>query len=347
MEVLFGLLLVILAGLGTGTAAWPIKKIKHLHFEQYLLVLMFTGIILYPWLVVLFSIPDPVEIVSKVGLQTLLISNLLSVCWGIANVLYLICAVRIGAALTGSILSATGMSVGVIIPMIFKGSGMFNNAPGLFSPAGLVIMAGLVVIIIGIVLVSLAGFGREKVLQERDGLLRSSRGSGSFLQGLILVILAGFLSSGLSLSFVYGQGTVIEAAKSQGAGDIIANVTVWAYCILGGGLVNVFYALFLMAKHNSWKRLFERKDELIYGSIIGLQYFGAIILFGRGILLLGVLGASVGFAIQQSFQVIGNQLVGFIGGEWKDIYGKPRKNLYLAFGIILLAVVLLAFSNTI
>src|SRR6478735_1408087 len=146
MEILLGLLLVALAGLGTGTATWPMKKIKNLHFEQYLLVLMFTGIILYPWLVVLFNIPDPAEIVRKVGLKTLLISNLLSVCWGIANVLYLVCAVRIGAALTGAILSATGMSVGVIMPMIFKGSGMFNNAPGLFSPAGLVIMAGLFVI---------------------------------------------------------------------------------------------------------------------------------------------------------------------------------------------------------
>ncbi|ULQ51972.1 L-rhamnose/proton symporter RhaT [Flavihumibacter fluvii] len=347
MEILIGLLLVVLAGLGTGTAAWPMKKIKELNFEQYLFVFMFTGIILYPWLVVLINIPDPIEIVRKVGLRTLVISNLLSVCWGIANVLYLVCVVRIGAALTGAILSAAGMSVGVIIPMIFKGSGMFNNAPGLFSPAGIVIMAGLVVIIIGIALVSLAGFGREKVLQEQGGQLKSSQPSGGFLQGLLLVILAGFLSSGLSLAFVYGQGPVIEAAKSQGAGDITANFTVWAFCILGGGLLNVFYAIFLMAKNNSWKRLFERKDELVYGAIIGLQFIGAIILLGSGMLLLGVLGASVGFAIQQSLQVIGNQLVGFTGGEWKGIYGKPRKNMYLAIGIILVAVILLAFSNAI
>jgi len=109
----------------------------------------------------------------------------------------------------------------------------------------------------------------------------------------------------------------------------------------------VFYALFLMAKNNSWKLLFARKDELLYGSIIGLQFIISIILLGRGMLLLGALGASVGFAIQQSLQVIGNQLVGFLGGEWKGIHGKPRNTMYLAIAIILLAVVILAFSNTI
>ena len=43
MEILIGLVLVVLAGLGTGTVAWPMKKIKELHFEQYLFVFMLRG----------------------------------------------------------------------------------------------------------------------------------------------------------------------------------------------------------------------------------------------------------------------------------------------------------------
>ncbi|MBX3255176.1 MAG: hypothetical protein KF862_13640, partial [Chitinophagaceae bacterium] len=297
-----------------------------------------------PWLVVLIALPDPGAVVKQVGLQQLALSNTLSVCWGIANVLYLVCVVKIGAALTGAVLSAAGLCVGVTIPMILKGSGLFNHAADIFSPAGIVIIIGLIAIIIGIVFVSKAGFGREKVLKQNSD--RPGSGSGNFLQGLLLVILAGFLSSGLSLAFVYGQGPVIEAAKAQGASDLTANITVWAFCALGGGLVNVGYALYLMAKHRSWKKLFERKDELLYGSIIGLQFIIAVILLGRGMLLLGALGASIGFAIQQSLQVIGNQLVGFWGGEWKGVHGLPRKNMYIAITVILLAVVILAYSNT-
>src|SRR5436190_23662815 len=101
---------------------------------------MFTGIILYPWLVVLFRVPDPLLVIKTVGIGPLLISNLLSISWGIANVLYLICVIRIGAALTGAILSAVGISAGVLLPMIFKGSGLFSSAPDIFSYSGKFIM---------------------------------------------------------------------------------------------------------------------------------------------------------------------------------------------------------------
>lgn len=346
MEIIIGLILVTLAGLGTGTVAWPMKKIKDLHFEQYLFVFMFTGIVVYPWIVVLINVPDPIEIIRTVGVKPLLISNLLSICWGVANVLYLICVVRIGAALSGAILSALGMSVGVILPMIFKGTGLFSGAPNIFSKAGIVIMLGLFVIIIGVVLVSIAGFGREKILMNKNNLNKKQQASGGFLRGLILIILAGVLSSGLSLAFVYSQGPIIEAAKQQGAGEITANFTVWALGILGGALVNILYAAYLMTKKKTWHLIFIRKDEIIFGAIAGLQFIFSIILLGRGMVLLGILGASIGFGIQQSMQVVGNQLVGFLGGEWKGVNGKPRKILYAAIAVILTAVIIFSFSNT-
>lgn len=346
MEIIIGLILVTLAGLGTGTVAWPMKKIKDLHFEQYLFVFMFTGIVVYPWIVVLINVPDPIEIIRTVGVKPLLISNLLSICWGVANVLYLICVVRIGAALSGAILSALGMSVGVILPMIFKGTGLFSGAPNIFSKAGIVIMLGLFVIIIGVVLVSIAGFGREKILMNKNNLNKKQQASGGFLRGLLLIILAGVLSSGLSLAFVYSQGPIIKAAKQQGAGEITANFTVWAVGIFGGALVNILYAAYLMTKKKTWHLLFIRKDEIRFGAIAGLQFIFSIILLGRGMVLLGILGASIGFGIQQSMQVVGNQLVGFLGGEWKGVNGKPRKVMYAAIAIILCAVVIFALSNT-
>lgn len=345
MEIIIGLILVTLAGLGTGTVAWPMKKIKDLHFEQYLFVFMFTGIVVYPWIVVLINVPDPIEIIRTVGVKPLLISNLLSICWGVANVLYLVCVVKIGAALSGAILSALGMSVGVILPMIFKGTGLFSGAPNIFSKAAIVILLGLFVIIIGVVMVSIAGFGREKIL-EKNNLNKKRKTTAGFLKGLMLMILAGVFSSGLSLAFIYSQGPIIEAVKRQGAGEITANFTVWALGILGGALVNILYAAYLMTIKKTWHLLFVRKGEMIFGAIVGLQFIFSIILLGRGMVLLGILGASIGFGIQQSMQVVGNQLVGFIGGEWKDVNGKPRKTMYAAIVIILTAVIIFSFSNT-
>lgn len=342
---MIGLILVTLAGLGTGTAAWPMKKIKDLHFEQFLFVFMFSAVLLVPWVVTLINVPDLGEIINRVGWKPLLISNLLSIGWGIANVLYLVCILKIGAALSGAILSAFGMSVGIIAPMVLKGSGLFRNAPSLMSNAGIFIMLGLAVVIIGVILVIIAGFGREKILNNNNN-NSGKESSGGFLQGLILIIVAGILSSGLSLAFVYSQGPIIEAVKLQGAGEITANFTVWTLGIVGGALINILYPAYLMFRKKTWHLLFARKDEILYGSIAGVQLILSIVFMGRGMVLLGILGASIGFGIQQSMQLVGNQLLGFLYGEWKGITGKPRKIMYAAIAIILVAVVILAYSNT-
>ena len=52
------------------------------------------------------------------------------------------CIVEVGVSLTLGILTGVGVSVGVIVPMIFKGSGQFANAPGFFSLAGTLVIVG-------------------------------------------------------------------------------------------------------------------------------------------------------------------------------------------------------------
>jgi hypothetical protein len=138
----------------------------------------------------------------------------------------------------------------------------------------------------------------------------------------------------------------MEAVKQQAVGEITANVTVWAFACVGGLLVNVGYASFLMTKNKTWNLLFSRKYEIITGALAGLQFIISVILVGRGMVLLGIMGASIGYGIQQSLQILGGQTIGFAGGEWKGVTGKPRRIMYLGLGVILLAVIILAYSNT-
>jgi hypothetical protein len=57
------------------------------------------------------------------------------------------------------------------------------------------------------------------------------------------------------------------------------------------------------------------------------------------------LGASVGFGIQQATQILGGQAVGFLSGEWRGIDGKPRRQIYWAIGVIIVAAFVLSFGN--
>lgn len=335
-----GVLMVVVAGILVGGGGWPIKIMRKFQFEHWAFIAMLTGLIFGPWLVTLIFCPNLIEAYKSVDSAVLIKSNIFSLGWGIANVLCMICFVRIGFSLTGGILGGIGISLGVSLPMIFKGSGLFQNAPDIISAPGLIVLAGVAIMILAVILASLAGFGRDKILQKTQA------ASGNFMVGLIMAIVAGFLSSGISFSFVYSQGPIVEAMKAQGASEIPANFAVWAIGLCGGAMVNVLYPAWLMTRKRSWNVLTENPKEFFLAVVIGINTILGFALMGKGMLLLGALGASVGFGIQQSIQMLAGQAVGFIGGEWKGVHGKPRKLIYAAIFILLLAAVVMAWGNS-
>ncbi len=336
---LLGIVLVAFAGLLIGSGAWPMKLIKKFQFEHWWFIGMLVGLVIVPWTVTLLGCPGAFSAYGRVPVRSLITANLWAAGWGVANVLCGLCFVRIGVALTGAILTGLGVSVGVTVPMIVKGSGLFQDAPDLGSPAGLTALAGVAVMLVGVVFASLAGFGRDALLQNLQ------QTSGSFSGGLVMTIVAGVLSCGMALAFVYGQGPIVAAMKANGAGDVPATFAVWSVGLLGGALINLIYPLYLMARNKSLGVLARSGKELGLAAIIGANMALGIVLMGKGMLLFGALGASVGFGIQQASQMLGGQGLGFISGEWRGVQGKPRRQMYTAIIILIIAAIIMAYSS--
>ncbi|MCL5098802.1 MAG: hypothetical protein M1608_14975 [Candidatus Omnitrophica bacterium] len=339
-STVLGVLVVALAGLSMGSGAWTLKAIRKLQVEHWLFIGMLIGLVVVPWAVVLVYYPDPAAAYATVPRWALIRSNIFACGWGVANVLCFLCFVRIGVALTGGILGGLGLSLGVMVPMIFKASGLFARSPDLNSPAGYWVLFGVAVMLGAVVLASFAGFGRDKVLKQLQ------KTSGGFLGGLIMVVIAGILSTGPNFAFAYSQGPIVAAMKAQRAGDVPATFAVWAVGMLGGALVNVGYAMYLMTRNKSWKGLAVNWKETIIPAIGGVQFCLAITLLGHGSLMLGALGASVGWGIYQAMQILGNQGVGFISGEWRGVVGTPRNQMYTAIVILIAASSILAIGNS-
>ena len=344
--VLLGIVFVVLAGLCMGTSVWPMKRMKRLQFEHYWFVAMLTGLVILPWTFILIRIPNLFAAYAQVGWEPIIKANLFALGWGVANVLFGLCVVRIGAALAGAILTGLGIIAGTTLPMIMKGTGLFENAPDLMSTSGMVMIVGLGVMLLGVLFASLAGFGRAKILSKSSSVPASQGHQGSFAIGLLMAVIAGLTSAGIALCFVYGQAPIVEAMEAQGADTMSANVAVWAAALMGGALVNILFPAWIMTKKKNWGELLKNPGEVLLATVIGIQFIVAVTLMGRGMLLLGVFGASVGFAIQQITQVMGNQAVGFLSGEWKNVYGIPRRMMYVALSILAVAVLIVAFSNT-
>lgn len=338
-DMIMGLGVVTLAGFLVGTMTWPMKVAKKLDFEHQWLPAMLGGLIVLPWAITLLGCPGAPDAYREVGAATLIKANLFSIAWGIANVLLGVCVARIGAGLTFAILTGVGATIGVLTPTIFKGSGLFAHAPGLTSPAGLVMLLGAALMLGGVYVTARAGRAREGAA--------ASAGTGSKNLGpILLAVLAGVLSAGISFTFVFSQGPIVEAMTRHGASPLVANASVWAIALLGGASVNVIYPLVLIIRGRSWGKYRGAGGQALIATLIGIQFFLGILLLGKGMLWLGTLGASVGFGIQQGMQILGGQAVGFASGEWKGAPAAAVRTMQLAVGILLAAAIVMALANT-
>ncbi len=347
---LTGVLVVTLSGLIMGTSPWPLKLMRRYRYEHFAFVSMLFALVVCPWAITLAWCPRPLAAFNTVPLGLILKANLFSLAWGVAQVLALLCFVRIGVSLTYGILCAIGACVGVLTPLVFKASGVFAAAPGLDSKAGLALLVGVGVMVVGVCLASLAGFGREKVLKAAARADPGPSGGGSkaagFGIGLVMVVVAGVLSAGWGFAFAYSQGPIIEAMKRHGAAELPAGVAVWAVALGGAALVNTLYPAWLLCKNKSWNVLVAHPSELGLALVYGLLFFIPSALLGKGMLLLGALGASVGFGVVQGTLILGGQGLGFISGEWRGVTGKPRAQIYLAVAVLIASMVILAWGNS-
>jgi hypothetical protein len=128
--------------------------------------------------------------------------------------------------------------------------------------------------------------------------------------------------------------------------DTFAAFPVWAIVACSGALLNLIYPMIIMTKNKSWGVLFCHWGEFGLTLIMGIQTVIALTLPGKGILLMGALGASIGNGIQQAMQMAGGQGTGFISGEWRGVHGKPRIQLYISIALLLLASFIMIYSKT-
>jgi len=340
MAILSGLLVAGLGGTSAGALSWPMKLMKKFKFEQTWFPGMLFGLFVLPWFVTLLFCPDAIEGFRSLDPGIIIKSNLFSLAWGIGNVLLGISLVRIGASLSFAILSGVGIPLGVIVPMIFKGSGRFQQAADLNSPAGRVILIATALMLVGVVLVALAGFGRDKILKKDD------ERSGGFFGGLVMCVISGICSVGPAFAFIYSQAPIRGAMLERGAGEWPASISVWALGMFMGVLVNVFYPAFLLTRKKSWNVLKENPKEIGLSLIVGLNLFLAFALWGLGMLLLGPMGGSLGFGIYFAFQILAAQGLGKVSGEWKGVRGKPIWLMMIAVVILVGAAALMAYAST-
>lgn len=327
-----GFAMVLMAGVLSGCCVAPIKRLRRFRFEHWSLVAALAGQVVLPWAVLWATCPRLGEALAGIDSATLIAANLLSAAWGVANVLYGLCLVRIGFSLSVGLLTGIGLPIGVLLPLLLPGSGAFAHAPALSSTSGVAIAGGTLLMLVAVILFAGAGMRRDGGRTE----------AGGFRSGLWMAIGAGVLQAGLGMAFVYTQGPVGEALRAGGAGELPACIGVWAVTLPGGAAIGIGYAAVLMTRRRSWDVLLSAPLDWLLSLSIGLLFFLFVACLGAGMLWLGALGGSIGFGIYQASQLGASQVLGILCGEWRHAPNAARRRLHVAILIALIAVAAIA-----
>lgn len=328
--------LTLVSGVIVGLSIAPIKLMSQYRFEHWAFIHAFLALVVLPWGLAFALCPDLPGALHTLPVAAYVKANLWSLAWGVANVLCGLCFVRIGMSLTMGLLTGVGLPVGILLPMMVKGSGQFAAAPALISRVGFEITGLTLLLVVAVAWMAGAGYGRERVLG------RSGRTGGSFSIGLAMAIASGVLQAGLSFAFIYSQGPLMKALALRGANDVGAVAAVWAATLPGGAAVNALFPLWLMVRRRNGAVLLNARDFCLC-VVRAALFVGFLVCMGTGMQKMGSLGASLGFGLYQGFQIVSSQGVGAVAGEWQGVPRRIRLRMVGSVILLLAAVSAMAF----
>ncbi len=336
MAIVTGFLFVLIAGFFQGSFVLPMTLTKKWQWEHTWATFSFLGMLAFNWLIALLIIPDILSIYGAVPAKDLTVLVLFGAGWGIGAVLFGLGMDRLGMALGYPVIMGLIASLGALIPLIL----FFPST--LIAVKGIVLMTGTAIVLLGIVLCALAGSRKAGPSGKKAGVK-----SGAFSVGLSIAIFAGILSCFPNVGMAFG-GRVIEAARAADTPDLFAANAVWALFFTVGFIVNFLYCVFLILKKKNAKgyRNEHFLKNLGWGALMAIMWIGSFYLYGIGAAKLGKWGVVVGWPLYISFSIVVGNLWGLWRGEWKGAPASARKLLNLGLFVLLIAVIVIAVSNS-
>lgn len=238
-------------------------------------------------------------------------------------------------ALTFAIVLGITSSLGSLLPLLVQ------NPAELFSRRGQVLLAGLALVILGIILCSKAGALRERA-QNPQAVQRR----GTFT-GLLICIASGVLSPALNFGFVFGEPLKQEAIRRGASADFAGNA-LWALALGGGFFVNAGYAVYLLGKNRTWRVYSSQEARGWYwagAALMGFLWYIGVSIYGMGAAAMGPLGGVLGWPIFMSTVIIMANVWGAATGEWKGAGAQAMRLMWTGAAILVAAIAVIAQAN--
>lgn len=329
-----GIALILVAGLMAGDCMLPLKFNRKWQWENTWLIFSLVSLLVLPWALALSLVHHLFQTYAALTASQLAIPILFGAGWGVAQVLFGISIQRLGLALAYAIVVGLGTLLGTLVPLFVQHRAQIDRT--LLIP----VLAGIVVMLIGIALSTWAGQIRE---QRREAVVITSP-SGRYGAAVLVAVLCGVLAPMLNYSFAFGQDIALTAVR-LGNPAVRAAYAVWPIGLAGGLFPNVGYSIYLLRRNRTAALFQSNSPDAFRAILMAILWMGAFALYGMSAAYLGRFGTSIGWGLFQIFMIMTATLSGVFTGEWKNAPRSARALLALSIAFLAGATALLAYAN--
>ena len=326
-----GVLLGIISGALLGVFALPMKAVLRWRWENTWLMYCVWSLLILPWGLAFLTVPGITSVIGSVSTSSLAWIFLFGFGWGIGCVLFGLGLKLVGLALGTAIVLGLNNALGAILPLFL------SHQSAISAASVQTLVAGVVVMLFGVVLCSWAGVQKERELVREKPGADAPADSTERARGILICIGGGIIGTCFNLALVFG-GELNAAALKAGASELNANNPVWCISLLGGFLPNIAYCSYLLNRNSGWKLFVPKKSRIdwVLAFAMGLMWLSGVAIYGMSVQRLGNLGASIGWALIQSTAIIAGNVSGFVTGEWRGTTARAKTTM--AWGLCVLIV---------
>lgn len=327
--------MIAIGSLGAASFYVPFKKVKKWAWESYWLSQGVAAWLLAPWLFALFTVPEGtlLTILSEAPAQAKWLSILFGALWGIGGLTFGLSIRFLGIALGQSIALGFCAAFGTLIPPMVAGENLLG------STAGILMVVGVMVCILGITIIGYAGALKNKRLSDEER--KAAVKEFALKKGLIIAFLAGLMSAAFSYGFEAGK-PIDAVALSHGTNPLFQSNPTLIFILIGGFVTNFIYCFYLNVKNKTYRDYTSVSGSVFLNNIFftflaGLLWFLQFHFYGMGKSQLPDNIAAFGWSILMALNIAMSNIWGILLKEWKGANTKTMVVLIVGIAVLILS----------
>jgi L-rhamnose-H+ transport protein len=333
--VAVGALLALLSGTMNGLFTLPMRFLGRWAWENVWSVFIVGACLVLPAVIVTGMAPASWGILVHAPRGAVLIALGTGFAWGFGAIMFGQSVSAIGIALANTFVLAVSSALGSLLPMLFL------TPARLHERAGMTLLLGIAVEIVGIALCGRAGILRERAsatseAAQRGDLVGKARPLGI---ALLLVCGSGVLSAVFNIGFALSH-PITAYGLEHGLSLFSSTNLIWVLMLGGGAVSNLGFCVYLLSKNRTATKFSQPGSSRLYllAGVMALLWGGSIFVYGAAAPRLGELGASIGWPLSLATGLLVANAVGLTLGEWKGSPKQARGWMFAGIAVLLVAI---------